>query len=88
MRKLKSDYESRLKKIYGIQLTMVDGEKIYSDADGWKKLEESGMLSCIKEYKHRDDNSFLYDGSTYVNPKYVLYARPMMINLFNISGDD
>lgn len=88
MRKLNSNFKPKYKfeKIYGIQITMVNGDKIYSDANGWGQLEADTIVS-IKEYKHNADGSFTYDSYTYVNPKYILYARPMMITICHSMGD-
>lgn len=89
MRQFTSRYGQRIKleKIYGVQITMVNGDKIYSDANGWGQLEGDTIVG-IKEYKHNADDSFTYDSSTYVNPKYILYARPMMMTLCETIGDD
>lgn len=88
MKNLASNYRRKLKleKIYGIQITMVNGDKIYSDANGWGQLEADTIVG-IKEYKHNADGSFTYDSSTYVNPKYILYARPMMMTLYHDTED-
>lgn len=88
MEQLISKYEqkNRLRKIYGIQITMVNGDKIYTDANDWGTLEGDKIVS-VKEYKHNVDDSFTYDSSTYVNPKYILYARPMMMALYHDTED-
>lgn len=38
MEQLISKYEqkNRLRKIYGVQITMVNGDKIYTDANDWE----------------------------------------------------
>ncbi|WP_278588718.1 hypothetical protein [Limosilactobacillus pontis] len=88
MRKLKSSFKPKykLEKIYGIQITMVNGDKIYSDANGWSELDGNAIVS-VKEYKRNEDDSFTYDSATYINPKYILYARPMMLTLCHTIGD-
>lgn len=78
--------EEKYDKIVGLQLTMTNRDTLYIDGNGWGELE-SETITPVKEYKAHG-RGFKYDGNTYINPKYIAYARPMMLNVVSYKGGD